>query len=114
VQKKIVEFTNLLRKSGIRVSVAEAIDSFTALDELSVDDREIFQDVLRTTMVKRSEDIPTFDASSETRYSAPSPGSALATWTSTSSSNGCASCWSRWTAPTSTCPSWLPRCSRGI
>jgi uncharacterized protein with von Willebrand factor type A (vWA) domain len=61
VQKKIVEFTNLLRKSGIRVSVAEAIDSFTALDELSVDDREIFQDVLRTTMVKRSEDIPTFD-----------------------------------------------------
>jgi uncharacterized protein with von Willebrand factor type A (vWA) domain len=61
VQKKIVEFTNLLRKSGIRVSVAEAIDSFTALDELSVDDREIFRDVLRTTMVKRSEDIPTFD-----------------------------------------------------
>jgi len=60
VQHKIVEFTNLLRKSGIRVSVAESIDAFTAIDELSVGDREIFKDALCTTMVKRSEDIPTF------------------------------------------------------
>jgi uncharacterized protein with von Willebrand factor type A (vWA) domain len=43
MQKKILEFTNILRKSGIRVSTAEAIDSFTALDELSIDDREIFR-----------------------------------------------------------------------
>ena len=34
MQKKIIEFTNLLRKSGIRVSVAEGIDAFNALDEL--------------------------------------------------------------------------------
>jgi uncharacterized protein with von Willebrand factor type A (vWA) domain len=61
VQKKIIEFTNLLRKSGVRVSVAESIDAFAALDELSLEDREIFQDALRTTMVKRSEDIPSFD-----------------------------------------------------
>jgi len=61
VQKKIVEFANLLRKSGIRVSVAESIDSFQALDELSLGDREVFQDALRATMVKRSADIPTFD-----------------------------------------------------
>jgi uncharacterized protein with von Willebrand factor type A (vWA) domain len=61
VEQKIVEFTNLLRKSGVRVSVAESIDSFMALDELSLDDREVFRDALRTTMVKRSEDIPTFD-----------------------------------------------------
>ncbi|MDJ0788684.1 MAG: VWA domain-containing protein [Myxococcota bacterium] len=61
MQQKIVEFTNLLRKSGLRVSVAESIDAFAALDELSIDDREIFQDALRTTMVKRNEDIPTFD-----------------------------------------------------
>ena len=57
VQQKILEFTNILRKSGIRVSTAEAIDAFIALDELSIDDREIFRDALRTTMVKRGEEI---------------------------------------------------------
>jgi uncharacterized protein with von Willebrand factor type A (vWA) domain len=61
MQKKILEFTNILRKSGIRVSTAEAIDAFAALDELSVDDREVFQDALRSTMVKRGEEVPTFD-----------------------------------------------------
>ncbi len=61
MQKKIIEFTNLLRKSGIRVSVAEGIDAFNALDELSIDDKEVFQDALRATMVKRGDEIPTYD-----------------------------------------------------
>jgi hypothetical protein len=61
VQKKILEFTNILRKSGIRVSTAEAIDAFQALDELSIEDRAIFRDALRTTMVKRGEEVPTYD-----------------------------------------------------
>ncbi len=61
MQKKIIAFTNLLRKSGIRVSVAEGIDAFNALDELSLDDREIFCDALRTAMVKRGDDIPAYD-----------------------------------------------------
>jgi uncharacterized protein with von Willebrand factor type A (vWA) domain len=61
MQKKILEFTNILRKSGIRVSTAETIDAFKALDDLSVGDREIFRDALRATMVKRGEEVPTFD-----------------------------------------------------
>ncbi len=61
MQKKIIEFTNLLRKSGIRVSVSEAIDAFNALDELSLEDRELFRDAMRTTMVKRSDEIATYD-----------------------------------------------------
>ena len=61
MQKKIVEFTNLLRKAGVRVSLAEAIDAFSAVDELSFADRELFRDALRTTMVKRSDDIPVYD-----------------------------------------------------
>jgi uncharacterized protein with von Willebrand factor type A (vWA) domain len=61
MQKKVIEFTNLLRKSGIRVSVAEAIDAFNALDELSLDDREVFQDALRSSMVKRGDEISTYD-----------------------------------------------------
>ena len=31
MQKKVVEFTNLLRKAGVRVSTAEALDAFVAL-----------------------------------------------------------------------------------
>ena len=61
MQKKIIEFTNLLRKSGIRVSVAEGIDAFNALDELSLDDRDIFRDALRAAMVKRGDEIATYD-----------------------------------------------------
>ena len=61
MQKKILEFTNILRKSGIRVSTAEAIDAFAALDELSIDDRGVFRDALRSTMVKRGEEVHTFD-----------------------------------------------------
>ncbi len=61
MQSKVVEFTHLLRKSGIRVSVAEGIDAFNALDELSIQDREIFKDALRSTMVKRGDDIGTYD-----------------------------------------------------
>ncbi|HEX2483796.1 MAG TPA: VWA domain-containing protein [Myxococcota bacterium] len=61
MQQKILEFTNLLRKSGVRVSVAESIDTFLALDELSLGDREIFRDALRTTMVKRGDDIAAFE-----------------------------------------------------
>ena len=61
MQQKIVEFGNLLRKSGVRVSVAEAIDAFDALDRLSLDEREVFKDALRASMVKKSDDIPTFD-----------------------------------------------------
>ncbi len=61
MQKKILEFTNILRKSGVRVSTAEAIDAFQALDELSLDDREIFKDALRAAMVKRGDEIASYD-----------------------------------------------------
>ncbi|MCZ6464232.1 MAG: hypothetical protein O7A09_07825, partial [Proteobacteria bacterium] len=61
MQQKVIDFTNLLRKSGIRVSVAESIDAFTALDELSLDDREVFKDALRASMVKRGDEIATYD-----------------------------------------------------
>jgi uncharacterized protein with von Willebrand factor type A (vWA) domain len=61
LQKKIVEFTNLLRKSGVRVSLAEAIDAFNAVDDLSLEDRGRFRDALRATLVKRSDDIPVYD-----------------------------------------------------
>ena len=61
MQARLIEFTNLLRKSGVRVSVAEAIDAFQALDELSLDERDIFKDALRSSMIKRGDEIGTYD-----------------------------------------------------
>ena len=61
MRDKIIEFANLLRKAGVRVSVAEAIETFQALDLMSIDDRELFKDAMRTTMVKYYEDISTYD-----------------------------------------------------
>ncbi len=61
MEGKIVEFTNLLRKSGVRVSVSEAIDAFTAIDELSFADRDLFKIALRASMIKRGDEIPTYD-----------------------------------------------------
>jgi uncharacterized protein with von Willebrand factor type A (vWA) domain len=61
MEKKLVEFTNLLRKAGVRVSVAESLDAFSAIDEMPLEDRELFKDALRTTMVKRGDDIDTYD-----------------------------------------------------
>jgi hypothetical protein len=61
MEKKIVEFTNLLRKAGVRVSVAESLDAFKAIDEMPLEDRELFKDALRATMVKRGNDIDTYD-----------------------------------------------------
>jgi len=61
MQAKILEFTNILRKSGIRVSTAETIDAFRALGLLPLEEREVFRDALRATMVKRGEDVPTFN-----------------------------------------------------
>jgi uncharacterized protein with von Willebrand factor type A (vWA) domain len=61
VQKKILEFATVLRQSGMRVSVSETIDAFQALDELSFADRDVFRDALRSALVKRGDDIPSFD-----------------------------------------------------
>ncbi len=61
MEKKIVEFANILRKAGVRVSVAETLDAFRALEEMPLDQRELFKDCMRTTMVKRSDDIETYD-----------------------------------------------------
>jgi uncharacterized protein len=58
---KIIEFTALLRQNGLRVSMAENIDSFHALELLGFGDRGLFKDALRATMVKRAVDASTYD-----------------------------------------------------
>src|SRR5271156_1033196 len=47
MQDKLVEFAKLLRENGVRVSLAETLDAFRAS--------------LRSTMVKRSTELPVFE-----------------------------------------------------
>jgi uncharacterized protein with von Willebrand factor type A (vWA) domain len=58
---KLIEFSNLLRQNGVRVSVAEDLDSFAAIRVLGLSSREALKSGLRATMVKRSVDVPLFD-----------------------------------------------------
>ena len=58
---KVVEFTALLRRNGVRVSLAETMDAFQALDAVGLGDRDTVRAALRATAVKRAVDVPTFD-----------------------------------------------------
>src|SRR5262249_5079042 len=58
---KILEFTALLRQNGLRVSMAEHMDTFQALKLIGIADRRVFKDTVRATMIKRSVDIAPYD-----------------------------------------------------
>ncbi|TMA80063.1 MAG: VWA domain-containing protein [Deltaproteobacteria bacterium] len=59
---KIIEFAGLLRQNGIRVSFAESLDTFRALDLVGLRSRATMKDSLRATLVKRAVDLPAYDA----------------------------------------------------
>lgn len=58
---RIIEFSNILRRNGIRVSLSENMDAFRALGLLGIGNRALFQDTLRATLIKRSTDVKIFD-----------------------------------------------------
>jgi len=61
MQDRIIEFANVLRRNGVRVSLSENIDAFHALDLLGVEDASRFRAALRTTLVKRTVDLRPFE-----------------------------------------------------
>jgi len=61
MNEKLLEFSNLLRRNGLRVSLAENMDTFRALSVVGLGDRETVRATLRATMVKRGVDIPTYE-----------------------------------------------------
>jgi len=61
VDDKIITFVGLLRQNGVRVSFAESMDTFRALDLVGLGTRLGVKDVLRATLVKRAVDVPTYD-----------------------------------------------------
>ncbi|MGH7768770.1 MAG: hypothetical protein ACREQP_15095, partial [Candidatus Binatia bacterium] len=58
---RIVEFSELLRRNGIRVSLPENMDAARALELVGVADQQQFKSALRAALIKRSIDAKTFD-----------------------------------------------------
>jgi uncharacterized protein with von Willebrand factor type A (vWA) domain len=61
MDQKLVEFSNLLRQNGVRISLSESMDMLRALDVVGLPDRATVRSALRATMVKRAVDLPTFE-----------------------------------------------------
>jgi hypothetical protein len=58
---RIVEFAEVLRQNGVRVSAAEVVDAAQATSLVGLADRDQLRSVLRSTMVKRDLDLESFD-----------------------------------------------------
>lgn len=59
--ERVRDFGELLRQNGLRLSPAELLDAARALDAVGLDDRATVRATLRSTLVKRGSDAPTFD-----------------------------------------------------
>jgi uncharacterized protein with von Willebrand factor type A (vWA) domain len=58
---RILEFSQMLRQNGVRVSVSENMDAVRALELLGIADRTLFKSALRASLVKRSIDVEPFN-----------------------------------------------------
>ena len=61
MEARIIEFANVLRRNGIRVSLSENMDAFRALELIGIGDPLMFRNALRSTLVKRTSDVKPFD-----------------------------------------------------
>jgi uncharacterized protein len=53
MEDRIIEFANVLRRNGVRVSLSENMDAFRALELIGIRDPSLFRNALRTTLIKR-------------------------------------------------------------
>jgi len=61
MESRILQLISALRASGVRVSLAESAEAFSAVDLMGIQDREQFRLSLRATLIKDLKDIPVFD-----------------------------------------------------
>ena len=61
MEARVVEFAEVLRQNGVRVSTAEVMDGARAAALVDLSERENLRSVLRSTLVKRSADVEVFD-----------------------------------------------------
>jgi uncharacterized protein with von Willebrand factor type A (vWA) domain len=60
MEARIVEFAEVLRQNGVRVSTSEVNDAVLAVGEVGVEDRSLFRSALAATLVKRELDLDVF------------------------------------------------------
>ncbi len=61
MESRILQLISALRSSGVRVSLAESAEAFSAVDLMGIHNREQFRLSLRTTLIKDARDLPIFD-----------------------------------------------------
>ena len=61
MESRILQLIAALRAAGVRVSLAESAEAFTAVDFMGIQNREEFRLSLRTTLIKDVKDLPVFD-----------------------------------------------------
>ncbi len=61
MDRMVNEFVGALRAHHVRVSPSETLDALGGLRSVGVGDRETVRDTLRATLVKRSDDVDTFE-----------------------------------------------------
>jgi uncharacterized protein with von Willebrand factor type A (vWA) domain len=61
MESRILQLISALRASGVRVSLAESAEAFSAVDLMGIQDREQFRLSLRATLIKDVKDIPVFE-----------------------------------------------------
>jgi len=61
MESRILQLISALRASGVRISLAESAEAFSAVDLMGIQDREQFRLSLRATLIKDARDIPVFE-----------------------------------------------------
>ncbi len=61
MDQRIAQFIAALRASGVRISLAESADAFKAIEEMGIQDEDMFRISLRSTLVKEARDLETFE-----------------------------------------------------
>jgi uncharacterized protein len=61
MESRILQLIAALRASGVRVSLAESAEAFSAVDLMGIQHREHFRLSLRSTLIKDMRDLPVFD-----------------------------------------------------
>jgi uncharacterized protein len=61
MESRILQLIAALRASGVRISLAESGEAFSAVDLMGIQDREHFRLSLRATLIKDLRDLATFD-----------------------------------------------------
>ncbi|KJS21951.1 MAG: hypothetical protein VR72_07580 [Clostridiaceae bacterium BRH_c20a] len=71
IGKNLIDYINLLRLLGARVSLAEMLDVFQAFEYVNFSDRNSVKAALKCSLIKRQEDLALFEQTFQTFFASP-------------------------------------------